>query len=90
MNSRRAVGLTPLLRPERLYFWFGEPIGTTCFEGRHEDEASPAPFVTRYGRPSREGSSSFSTSSSATRVRVLPGRCHGDSFSTRGQASLIY
>jgi hypothetical protein len=22
------VGLTPLPRPERLYFWFGEPIAT--------------------------------------------------------------
>jgi 1-acyl-sn-glycerol-3-phosphate acyltransferase len=34
----RGVGLTPLPRPERLYFWFGEPIATTGFKGRHEDD----------------------------------------------------
>jgi len=34
----RGVGLSPLPRPERLYFWFGEPIDTTRFEGRHEDD----------------------------------------------------
>ena len=25
----RGVGLTPIPRPERLYFWFGDPIDTT-------------------------------------------------------------
>ena len=24
----RGIGLTPIPRPERLYFWFGEPIST--------------------------------------------------------------
>src|SRR3954468_9584634 len=32
----RGVGLTPLPRPERLYFWFGEPIDTTRFGGQDE------------------------------------------------------
>jgi 1-acyl-sn-glycerol-3-phosphate acyltransferase len=36
----RGVGLTPLPRPERLYFWFGEPIDTTRFGGRGEDKAA--------------------------------------------------
>jgi 1-acyl-sn-glycerol-3-phosphate acyltransferase len=36
----RAVGLTPIPRPERLYFWFGEPIDTMRFGGRHDDDAA--------------------------------------------------
>jgi len=32
------VGPTLLPHPERLYFWFGEPIETTRFKGRHEDD----------------------------------------------------
>jgi len=36
----RGVGLTPLPRPERLYFSFGEPIDTTRFGGRGEDKAA--------------------------------------------------
>ena len=28
----------PILRPERLYFWFGEPIDTARFDGRAEDD----------------------------------------------------
>ena len=31
------VGPTPLPRPERLYFWFGEPIDTKRFARRHDD-----------------------------------------------------
>ena len=35
------VGLGPMLpRPERLYFWFGEPIDTTLFPGRSGDDAA--------------------------------------------------
>ena len=33
----RGVGPTPIPRPERLYFWFGEPIDTVRFGGRYED-----------------------------------------------------
>ena len=36
----RGVGLTPIPRPERLYFWFGEPIDTTRFAGQAEDAAA--------------------------------------------------
>jgi hypothetical protein len=38
----RGVGLTPLPRPERLYFWFGEPIETTGFADRDDDTAARA------------------------------------------------
>jgi 1-acyl-sn-glycerol-3-phosphate acyltransferase len=38
----RGVGLTPIPRPERLYFWFGEPIDTTGFAGRNVDTADRA------------------------------------------------
>ena len=33
----RGVGLTPIPRPERLYFWFGDPIDTTRFGRRLDD-----------------------------------------------------
>lgn len=36
----RGVGLTPIPRPERLYFWFGEPIDTTRWDGHGEDDAA--------------------------------------------------
>lgn len=29
----RGIGLTPLPRPQRFYFWFGDPIDTTPFQG---------------------------------------------------------
>lgn len=29
----RGIGLTPVPRPERLYFWFGEPISTLEYKG---------------------------------------------------------
>jgi 1-acyl-sn-glycerol-3-phosphate acyltransferase/ketosteroid isomerase-like protein len=35
----RGIGPTALPRPERLYFWFGEPIDTTRFAGRYDDDA---------------------------------------------------
>jgi 1-acyl-sn-glycerol-3-phosphate acyltransferase len=39
----RGVGLTPVPRPERLYFWFGEPIVPTGFRaGRDETAAARA------------------------------------------------
>jgi 1-acyl-sn-glycerol-3-phosphate acyltransferase len=37
----RGVGLTPIPRPERLYFWFGEPIATTRFSA-YDDETAAA------------------------------------------------
>ena len=36
----RGIGMTPLPRPERLYFWFGEPISTLEYDGvASEDNA---------------------------------------------------
>ncbi|OBA78235.1 hypothetical protein A9W99_24180 [Mycobacterium sp. 1164966.3] len=35
----RGVGLTPLPRPERQYYWFGEPIVTQPFQGQEADDA---------------------------------------------------
>jgi 1-acyl-sn-glycerol-3-phosphate acyltransferase len=32
------IGPTLIPRPERLYFWFGEPIDTVRFDGRAEDD----------------------------------------------------
>jgi 1-acyl-sn-glycerol-3-phosphate acyltransferase len=36
----RGVGLTPLPRPERVYFWFGEPIASRRFGARYDDTAA--------------------------------------------------
>lgn len=36
------IGPTPLPRPERLYFWFGEPIGTAGRGGSGADRAAAA------------------------------------------------
>jgi 1-acyl-sn-glycerol-3-phosphate acyltransferase len=36
----RGVGPTPIPRPERLYFWFGEPIDTSSLGGRYDDTAA--------------------------------------------------
>jgi 1-acyl-sn-glycerol-3-phosphate acyltransferase/ketosteroid isomerase-like protein len=36
----RGIGPTLIPRPERLYFWFGEPIDTARFHGRAEDDGA--------------------------------------------------
>ncbi|HTY28844.1 MAG TPA: lysophospholipid acyltransferase family protein [Mycobacterium sp.] len=36
----RGIGPTPIPRPERQYYWFGEPIDTTAVSGRHDDDAA--------------------------------------------------
>jgi 1-acyl-sn-glycerol-3-phosphate acyltransferase len=33
----RGIGLTPIPRPERLYFWFGEPLPTDSYGGVTDD-----------------------------------------------------
>ena len=35
----RGIGITPIPRPERQYYWFGESIETTAVAGRHTEEA---------------------------------------------------
>lgn len=39
MPITRGVGLTPFPRPERQYYWFGEPISTEAIQGRQADDA---------------------------------------------------
>lgn len=34
----RGIGLTPVPRPERLYFWFGEPISTLEYDGVADED----------------------------------------------------
>ena len=36
----RGVGATPIPRPERLYFWFDEPIDTTRFGSSFDDTSA--------------------------------------------------
>jgi 1-acyl-sn-glycerol-3-phosphate acyltransferase len=36
----RGFGPTAIPRPERLYFWFGEPIDSRLFGRRHDDTAA--------------------------------------------------
>ncbi|MBV8221190.1 MAG: acyltransferase family protein [Solirubrobacterales bacterium] len=36
----RGVGLTMLPRPERLYFWFGQPVDTSRYGGAGDDNAA--------------------------------------------------
>jgi 1-acyl-sn-glycerol-3-phosphate acyltransferase len=36
----RGLGLTPLPRPERMYFAIGQPIDTRRYRGRHDDPAT--------------------------------------------------
>lgn len=36
----RGVGLTPIPRPERQYYWFGERIDTTEFAGHEADDSA--------------------------------------------------
>ena len=36
----RGIGWAPIPRPERLYFWFGEPIETRHYGGHYDDTAA--------------------------------------------------
>lgn len=39
MPITRGIGLTPLPRPERQYYWFGKPISTASVQGQQGDDA---------------------------------------------------
>ncbi len=39
MPMTRGIGITPFPRPERQYYWFGEPISTETSQGQQADEA---------------------------------------------------
>ncbi len=39
MPITRGIGLTPVPRPERQYYWFGKPISTKSVQGQQQDDA---------------------------------------------------
>lgn len=39
MPITRGIGVTPVPRPERQYYWFGKPISTKSMQGQQEDDA---------------------------------------------------
>jgi len=39
MPITRGIGITPFPRPERQYYWFGEPIHTNAVTGQQDDDA---------------------------------------------------
>ena len=39
MPITRGIGISPLPRPERQYYWFGEPISTEALQGQQADDA---------------------------------------------------
>ncbi|WP_421648833.1 lysophospholipid acyltransferase family protein [Mycobacterium marinum] len=51
----RGVGLTPVPRPERQYYWFGEPIDTTEFAGREADDSAARKVRERAAAAIEEG-----------------------------------
>ena len=57
----RGIGLTGIPRPERLYFWFGEPVDTTRFAAKTPTRP-PARSVTKSSAPSWQASNSCATS----------------------------
>ena len=56
----RGIGPTPIPRPKRQYYWFGEPIDTTSVRGCQDDDARCA----RCGIPPRPRSSTAFSSCS--------------------------
>lgn len=50
----RGLGLTPLPRPERMYFVVGKPIDTRRYRGRHDDPATLRRVRDRVARRLRE------------------------------------
>jgi hypothetical protein len=39
MPITRGIGLSPVPRPERQYYWFGKPISTRSLKGQQADDA---------------------------------------------------
>jgi hypothetical protein len=50
----RGIGLTPIPRPERLYYWFGEPIPTDAC-GDVADEANAREMRSRTAKAIEDG-----------------------------------
>ena len=70
----RGVGLTPLPRPERQYYWFGEPIDTTEFEGLEADDNAARKVRERTAAAIEEGVELMLAERDADPNRSLVGR----------------
>ncbi len=70
----RGVGLTPLPRPERQYYWFGEPIETTEFTGQEADDNAARKVRERTASAIEEGIELMLAEREADPNRSLVGR----------------
>jgi hypothetical protein len=73
----RGIGPTLLPRPERLYFWFGEPIGTARFGGDYEDDESARALRDEVRSAVEEGISFLRSERDKDPKRRLRGRVRG-------------
>jgi 1-acyl-sn-glycerol-3-phosphate acyltransferase len=73
----RGVGPTPVPRPERLYFWFGDPIDTARFAGRHDDDAAARAVRDEVRAAVQDGIAFLQAQRDADPRRGLPGRLLG-------------
>ena len=70
----RGVGLTPLPRPERQYYWFGKPIDTAEFKGHEADDNAARTVRERTASAVEEGIEKMLTERDADPNRSLVGR----------------
>jgi hypothetical protein len=70
----RGVGLTPLPRPERQYYWFGEPIDTREFKGQEADDNAARKVRERTAAAVKEGIEPMLAEREADPNRSLVGR----------------
>jgi 1-acyl-sn-glycerol-3-phosphate acyltransferase len=71
------IGPTLLPRPERLYFWFGEPIGTERFGSDYEDDESARALRDEVRRAVEDGISFLRSERENDPRRRLRGRLRG-------------
>lgn len=55
MPFTRGIGITPIPRPERQYYWFGKPISTKRLQGRQDDDDVVRALRTRTKKAVEEG-----------------------------------
>jgi 1-acyl-sn-glycerol-3-phosphate acyltransferase len=70
----RGVGLTPVPRPERQYYWFGKPIPTKAFKGQQADDAVARKVRERTAAAIEEGIELLLAERDADPNRSLVGR----------------
>jgi 1-acyl-sn-glycerol-3-phosphate acyltransferase len=73
----RGVGPTPIPRPERLYFWFGEPIAPARFRTGDDDTASAKALRDEVKRAVLVGLQFLRDERDVDPERALPGRLLG-------------